>query len=190
MEPFVGQIALFPIGYVPSNWAPCDGRLINITNNRTLYGLIGSAYGGNGTTTFAVPDLQGRAPVCYGVLAGGANYLIGQRDGMEAVALTEDTIPPHLHRMAATTDSGGANDPKGMLLAMAGGGLLAESVSGLIYNQNQPTSDAKLTTASVTSVGGSKAHNNMQPSLVLQYCIALVGIYPPRGAQRGAPAKP
>ena len=186
MEPFIGQIALFPITYAPANWADCDGRLIPIAQNQALYSLIGTAYGGNGTTNFAVPDLRGRAPVCFGVQPGGGNYLIGQRDGFEGVALTEETIPPHIHRMAATTNDGTANSPGGKLLANVIGGTLNESFSGWIYYQDQPGPGTRLSDQSVASAGGSKAHNNMQPSLVLRYCISLGGIYP----QRPTPPSP
>ena len=180
MTPFIGQIALFPITYAPKGWADCDGRLISITQNTALYSLLGTAYGGNGQTNFALPDLRGRAPVCFGVLPGGGNYVIGQRAGLEGVALTADTIPIHLHRMAGTDNPGTVNDPSNKLLAMAGGGLLAEGASGLIYDQYQPGSDQWLSD-NCTPGGGGKAHNNMQPSLVLRYCICVDGgIFPQR----------
>jgi len=177
-DPFIGQIALFPIGYTPQNWADCDGRIIAISSNRALWNVLGAAYGGNGTTNFALPDLRGRAPVCVGQLPGGGTYPIGQRDGAEAVALTVDTIQTHVHRMAATDNAGTTNDPNGKVLAMAQGGLLAENAAGLIYSQ--PDGAVKLRPDALANAGGSKPHNNMQPSLVLRYCIALTGVNPER----------
>lgn len=181
MEPFIGQITLFPIGYTPVHWADCDGRLIAINANTALFSLIGNAYGGDGKTNFAVPDLRGRAPLSYGILSGtSSNYLIAHRDGLEAVALTEETTPPHIHQMVGTTDDGTSNDPNNRLLATATGGLLAEAAAGLIYTTDQPGIGTWLTMSSLSPGGASKAHNNMQPSLVLRYCIALQGIMPQR----------
>jgi len=178
-EPFLGQIALFPIAYTPANWVECNGSLMPIQQNTALYSLLGTAYGGDGRTTFGLPDLRGRAPVCFGQMPGGETYGVGQLNGAEAVLLTDETIPGHIHRMAATDNQGSANDPAGMLLAMAQGGLLAETASGLIYNANQPGPGTQLIPGSVLP-SGADPHNNMQPSLVLRYCIATQGIFPQR----------
>jgi microcystin-dependent protein len=182
-DPFLGQIALFPIGYTPANWAECDGSLMAISQNRALFSLLGTAYGGNGTSTFGLPDLRGRAPVCFGQLPGGETYGVGQLNGAEGVLLTDDTVPPHVHRVTATDNPGTTNDPAGMLLATAQGGLLAESASGLIYKAIQPGPGTQLIAGSLLPAG-TDLHNNMQPSLVLRYCIATQGIFP----QRSIPA--
>jgi microcystin-dependent protein len=185
-DPFIGEIALFPISFAPSGWADCDGRILAISQYNSLYTLIGTAYGGNGTSNFGLPDLRGRAMVCFGPMQGGEVYVIGRLEGAEAVVLTEETTPQHTHRMGATSVSGQSNDPTGHLLAKAGAGLLAETFQGLIYNTNQPGPGVQLSTNSVAPVGGQLAHNNMQPSLVLRYCIALQGIYPPRSATQAS----
>jgi microcystin-dependent protein len=180
LSPFLGQIAMYPIGFTPLGWADCDGRLINIQGNTALFSLLGTAYGGNGTTNFGLPDLRGRALICYGPLPGGETYGIGQLQGSEAVPLTNQTNASHTHRVLATSNPGSTNDPTGNLLAQAGGGLLDEVYDGNIYNK--PSASKPLATQSVGSVGKSKPHNNMQPSLVLRYCIATQGIFPPRAA--------
>jgi microcystin-dependent protein len=185
LTPFVGQIAMYPIGFTPSGWADCDGRLIAIQGNTALFSLLGTAYGGNGTSNFGLPDLRGRALVCYGPLPGGETYGIGKLEGAEAVLLTEQTIPQHVHRMAATSNPGTFNDPTGNLLAQAGAGLLAETVKGYIYLPDTPGTGTQLSTLSVSS-NTAMPHNNMQPSLVLRYCIALQGIFPPRAAAQTA----
>lgn len=178
---FVGQIAIFPYGgdkLDVKDFAECTGAVQAISGNTALYGLIGTTYGGNGTTNFAVPDLQGRAPVSYGTLRGGGNYLIGKQDGGETVALTEDTTPMHVHRVAATTALGTTNNPKGMLLATVQGGLNPVNF-GQVYNQNQPGIGTWLRPETVASApAAGMPHNNMQPSLALHYGLLQWGIFP------------
>src|SRR5262249_13320744 len=162
-------------------WADCDGRLIPIQRYTALYSLIGTAYGGEGKKTFGLPDLRGGGLVCSGPLPRGETHGTRKLAGGEGGLVAEGKNTRHVHRMAATSNPGTVNDPSGNLLAQAGAGLLAESVKGYIYYTDQPGSGTELSTRSVSS-NNTMPHNNMQPSLVLRYCIALQGIFPPRAA--------
>jgi microcystin-dependent protein len=177
-EPFLGQIALFPYNFAPRNWASCQGQLMPISQNTALFSLLGTMYGGNGTTTFALPDLQGRAAVGQGTLPGGSSYNMGEQDGTETVTLLTSTMPSHNHSLNGNTAQGTTNTPAGGVLATAVAGTLHGRDVGNIYNTGQP--NTSLVAASVAPSGGSQAHNNVQPSLVLRYCIALAGVFPAR----------
>jgi microcystin-dependent protein len=175
-DPFIGQIALFPYDFAPLGWAECDGRWLAKAQYQALFSLIGYAYGGDGTTGFALPDLRKRAAVGFGVLTGGGNYQIGQRDGQDNVTLTNDTIPSHHHPLIASSLDGDATTPAGNLLCEAIG--LSTADQGLIYNPGYPGTTDVMQGDSIAPAGKQVAHNNMQPSLALRYCIALQGIYP------------
>lgn len=178
-EPFIGQITAFPYGFPPSGWADCNGQLLPISQYTALFSLLGTTYGGNGTSNFALPDLQGRIPVGQGQMATGSDYSMGEQNGQEAVALTAATVPPHTHALTASTALGTSNNAPDMILATAQKNK-AKGVSdrGNIYNPAAPTT--ALAPVSIAPVGQSLPHNNIQPSLVLRYCIALTGVYPPR----------
>lgn len=177
-EPFLGQITLFPYNFAPKGWADCAGQLLPIQQNTALFSLLGTFYGGNGVTTFALPDLQGRLPMNYGTMAGGSTYAIGETAGTETVTLTQAEVPPHTHSLNATTSVGSTNLPAGAVMAQLAKGTLQGKDRGNIYNPAAP--NAPLTAASVTLNGGQQPHNNIQPSLVLRYCIAVSGIFPSR----------
>ena len=174
MEPFIGQIQLFPYGFAPSGWMECDGRGLNSQQYTALYALIGMAYGGVGTV-FLLPDLRGCAAVGF----GSAAYPIAQRGGVEAVTLTLDNNPRHGHSFNASSEPGTVNDPTGAVLANAVAAGLEPAYLGLIYNPGMPP-DKTLGAfgTSVAPAGGQQPHNNMQPSLALRYCIAFEGINP------------
>jgi microcystin-dependent protein len=178
-DPFLGQITVYPYSFPPAGWADCNGQLLSITQNTALFSLLGTTYGGDGRTTFALPDLQGRIPVGQGQLTGGGNYALGETDGQETVALSTQTMPAHSHGVSASTAFGTTNNPSGMILAtpQVGGGRTPAD-KGKIYNPAAP--DTPLSGSSIAQTGGSLPHNNVQPSLVLRYCIALRGIFPSR----------
>jgi microcystin-dependent protein len=170
MEPFIAQIMLFGGNFAPRGWAFCDGQLLPISNHQALFSLIGTTYGGDGRTTFALPDLRGRVPCHAGTGPGLSPRQIGQRFGEEDVTLSEANMPVHSH--ALQTAASGALDPRGQ----AGGSLGPAQ----IYVGSGETPNTALNAASIGTSGGSQAHDNMQPTLCINYIIALEGIFPPR----------
>lgn len=169
-EPYLGEIRIFPWDWPPKGWAPCDGRLLAIQTNQALFSLLGVQYGGNGTTTFALPDLRGR--VAMHVASGLPQGAVG---GLETVALTVNNLPQHSHPVMASTGNGDTPQFSNSCMAKAAVGGDASSFYGPSSAGLQP-----LALGSVNSAGGNQAHENCQPSLVLAPCIALIGIYPSR----------
>jgi microcystin-dependent protein len=163
-EPFLGEIRIMSFGFAPKGWALCNGQLLQINQNQALFSLLGTTYGGNGQSTFGLPDLQGRAPIHMG---GG--HTPGERGGERSHTLSMSELPTHTHAVAAssTATSGNAN-PTGRYL---GGG-------NAVYHD--PSNLTALNAATIANVGGAQAHLNMQPFLVLTFAIALVGIFPSR----------
>ena len=162
-EPYLGEINLFPIGFTPKGWAPCEGQLMQINTNQALFALLGTTYGGNGSSTFALPNLRGRVPI-----HPSDTHPLGQTGGEESHTLTINEIPAHSHQVSAS-----ANPP------------VAVSPAGNVWanepNQfGSPSSITKMSASAVSSAGNSAAHSNMQPFMALQFCIALTGIFPPR----------
>lgn len=178
-EPFLGQITLFPYNFPPKNWADCQGQLLPIAQNTALFSLLGTMYGGNGTSNFALPDLQGRVALGQGSLPGGSIYDMGEKGGQEAVALDTNAMPAHGHSLNATTDPGTVNTPAGNVLASVVTGDFSGSNLGNVYNPGPRNTTLQPT--AVGPSGGSQPHTNLQPSLALRYCIAMVGIFPTRG---------
>lgn len=171
-EPYIGEIRLFSFGYAPKGWATCDGQTINIVQNQALYSLLGTTYGGDGVTTFKLPDLRGRT-----TLHRSSAYQEGAAGGAETVALaTTAQLPAHTHLLAANTAAGSSNVPQGNLLAA----VQDSSGTKFGYAVAKAIPAATLAPGSISSTGGSSGHNNMQPTLVINYCIALTGYYPPR----------
>lgn len=177
-EPFVGQIMPVGFSFAPRGWALCDGQLLPISQNDALFSLLGTTYGGDGRTTFALPDLRGRVAVHAGHGPGLADRPLGQRGGAEQVALVATQMPSHTHTITSTVrvvdDTGNQRDPGGAYLARANDG-------------ESNYTDAKDTTGTLAGVGstaettgGSQPHENMPPYLVVNWCIALVGVYPSR----------
>jgi Microcystin-dependent protein len=168
---FLGEIRVFSFGWAPTGWALCNGATMQILQNQALYALLGTQFGGNGTSNFNLPDLQGRTPV-YGVGYQGLQYAGGQ----EAVALTADTMPTHSHAIYATTNNASSANARGDVLATVvadGSGTVWPIYSGA-------TANATLAAPSVSSVGAGATHANMQPFAVVNFCIALQGIWPTR----------
>lgn len=161
-EPFLSEIRLMSFNFPPRGWAFCNGQTLAINQNQALFALLGTTYGGNGQTTFALPDLRGRVPIHVG---GG--YTLGERVGEEAHTVTMNEMPAHTHLVQASpATAGGSVTPGGMFL---GGG-------NNVYRPGAPST--VLHPSTVGSAGGGQAHQNMQPYLTLSFCIALVGIFP------------
>jgi microcystin-dependent protein len=178
-DPFLGQITVYPYSFPPLNWMDCNGALIPISQNVALFSLLGTYYGGNGTSNFALPNLQGFVPLSQGQLPGGGFYSMGETGGVTTVTLTQSTMPAHTHALNATTTTGTTNAPLGALLAKAQvGGGRSPSDQGKLYNPAQP--NTAMPVSVITPAGGSLPHNNIQPTLVLRYCICVRGIFPSR----------
>ena len=179
-DPFVGQIAIYPYTFAPLGWIECAGQLLPISQNAALFSLLGTNFGGDGRTTFGLPDLQGRVPAGQGTLPGGATYDMGETAGSESVVLTSGTMAQHNHSLAATTAQGTTNTPANAILAapFVGGGRGGGGSTGDIYNPGTP--DTTLVAAALAPAGNGVPHNNVQPVLVLRPCIALTGVFPQR----------
>jgi len=178
-QPFLGQIQPYSFNWAPRYWAQCDGALLSIQQNAALFSLLGTYYGGNGTTNFALPDMRGRVPLSQGVL-NGASYPIGMPGGSSSVTLQIGQIPQHTHMLMGvngSASSGGAGRNP------AAGSALANSTvpSGTPDNfYGAATALQPLEVASVSPYGSGQPHDNMQPYLAINWCIALSGIFPTR----------
>lgn len=168
-EPFLGEICLYPYNFAPRGWAFCQGQILSIAQNTALFSLLGTTYGGNGQTTFALPDLRGRCAVSSGQGPGLSPYDLGEVTGTETVTLTQQQIPVHPHTVAAVDDDATTSIPSGNLLANIG----AKGYS------NKP-GNAQMSPTMIGGGGGNQPHSNIQPLLCLNYCIALEGIFPSR----------
>lgn len=171
-QPFVGEIRLFGFGRVPNGWFACDGSLQSIAEYEVLYALIGTTYGGDGNSTFAVPDLRSRVPIHKGQGPGLSPYVLGQASGTESVTLIQQQMPAHSHTLLATTELATATQVGvGVELgALNGDAMYITDVSGSAMLAMNP--------ASLTSSGGNQPHNNLMPTLTVQFCIAWAGIFP------------
>ncbi len=169
-EPFLAEIRIFAGNYAPRNWAFCDGQLLPIAQNTALFSLIGTTYGGDGRTTTALPNLQGRAPMHPGRGPGLTARRLGERTGVETVTLSEAQMPNHTHTLRGTVSRGSAGTPQG--------NAFNRSVGDTAYRA--PSALAGMSSQMAANAGGSQAHNNMQPYLTLNFIIALVGLYPSR----------
>ena len=168
-QPFIGQIKIFGGNFAPAGYAFCDGALMAIADFQTLFQLIGTTYGGDGQTTFAVPDLRGRVPVHQGTGAGLTARVLGQTGGTETVTLTAPQMPAHSHPASATNAVATQTVPTNNVWAYDGGGATA------CYSASP---NASMSTSALTQVGGSQPHENMQPYLGVNYIISLYGIFP------------
>lgn len=164
-EPFLSEIRIMSFGFPPQGWALCNGQLLLINQNQGLFSLLGTTYGGDGRVNFALPNLQGRTPIHM-----GSGHTLGEQGGEQAHTLNISEIPTHVHTLSGSTTAGDAPVP-----STPPGNLLARTVDQ-IYGP--PTNLTALIPPTVTTVGGSQAHLNMQPFLVLNFCIALQGIFP------------
>ena len=174
-QPFIAEITMFGGNFAPRTWAYCDGQLLPINSNTALFSLVGTTYGGDGRTTFALPDLRSRVPIGPRTGPGLSTYTLGQRGGTERVSLAESQLPQHTHIATSSINAfdGGSNET-----AAEDGGLS----NGNKYNSSVPDvpMHASSVTTTLSTAGGSQAHENRQPFLALNYIIALQGIYPSR----------
>ncbi|WP_299493326.1 tail fiber protein [Acaryochloris sp. IP29b_bin.137] len=168
-EPYLGEIRIFGFNFAPRNWAQCDGSTLSISQNQALYSILGTTYGGDGRTSFALPDLRSRTPIHAGDsgTSGSSSRSPGTRGGEETVALSINQIPSHTHTISASADA--PNQNTGVNTYLAAADIWAEP-DPLVTMEN----------GTFTSTGSGQGHENMQPFLTLNYCIALVGTFPPR----------
>jgi microcystin-dependent protein len=162
-EPFMTEIKIVSFNFAPKGWALCNGQLLPINQNQALFSLLGTTYGGNGQTTFGLPNLQGDVPIHV-----GQGHTLGEVAGTTSVTISQQQMPQHLHMAQASTTAGST--------ALAGGNILAPALN--VYGP--PNSLTNLLPTTVSNVGGSQPHNNMMPYLVLNFIIALQGIFPSR----------
>ena len=166
-QPYIGEIRMFAGTFAPVGWELCNGQLMPISENETLFQLIGTTYGGDGESTFALPDLQSRVPLHYGT-GGGASYQLSDQVGVESVTLTLQQLPAHSHALLASSDVATVVDPGGNVSGQTG-----------TYDGYQTTAGASAMAAqSLTSSGGSQPHENCQPFVCVNYIISLFGIFP------------
>jgi microcystin-dependent protein len=170
VDPFVAEIRIFPFNFAPKGWAWCDGQLLPLSQNTALFSLLGTTYGGNGKSNFALPDLQGRAPMHPGQGPGLSLHDLGETGGSETVSLLESEIPSHSHGFSISNALALQNDPTGQRWAIGEGVNLYAAPSPLV----------SMAPEALAPAGGDQPHNNIQPYLTFYFCIALQGVYPPR----------
>lgn len=170
-DPFVAEVRIFPFNFAPRGWAFCNGQLMPISQNTALFSLLGTTYGGDGKSTFALPDCEGRASMHPGQGPGLSLHDLGETGGSETVTLLQSEMPAHAHTFGA--NNGPANS------RAAAGNSLARIVGGLVYAA--PGTIVAMSDQCLAPAGGDQPHNNLQPFLTLSFCIALQGVFPPRG---------
>ena len=166
-QPYVGEIRMFGGSFAPAGWAMCQGQLQPISENDTLFNLIGTTYGGDGEETFALPNLQSRVPIHQGTGASGTAYVIGETGGTESVTLSTNQMPAHSHPLQVSTDTGAQITP--------GGNVLGSGASVTIF---RPIIPNQAMAPSIDVQGGNQPHDNMQPYIVINYIISLFGVFP------------
>jgi microcystin-dependent protein len=171
-EPFLGEIRMFGGTFAPRGWALCDGQLLSISSNSALFSLLGTTYGGDGLTTFALPDLRGRVPIHMGSGPGLTNRRIGEKAGVENVTISAAQLPTHTHTMGASSQAGDSASPTGAVPAAVP--LTAR------YSASPAAAGNEMNGAAVGSAGGNQPHANLQPFQCVNFIIALLGIYPSR----------
>jgi len=169
-EPFVGEIRMFAGNFSPRGWAFCDGQLLAVSQNDALFSLVGTIYGGDGRTTFGLPDMRGRLPIHRGQGPGLSTRNIGGRGGREEETLTVNQMPSHSHSLQASAEPAVSPNPQGR--------VLAEAPTDRVYRPG--SADVGMAFNTVSPVGGSQSHTNLMPFLCVHFIIALVGIYPSR----------
>jgi microcystin-dependent protein len=170
-DPFVAEIRIFPFNFAPRGWAWCDGQLLPLSQNTALFSLLGTTYGGDGKSNFALPDLQGRAPMHPGQGPGLSLHDLGETGGSETVSLLESEIPAHSHAWKASNRDGTNQSPVGQLTATGLGGITLYGAAASVVSMSPN---------SLAPAGGDQPHNNLQPYLTFYFCIALQGVFPPR----------
>ena len=170
-EPFLAEVRIVGFNFAPRGWAFCDGQILPINQNQSLYSLLGTTYGGDGRTSFALPDLRGRTPIHVGRSNGGADHTLGSKSGEETHTLSAAEMPQHIHTFHASNDAANTVPSSSTLLA---------TVPNRIYADLDPSRKVLLNTGTIANAGGGQAHENMQPYLAINFCIALQGLFPSR----------
>ncbi len=174
-EPYIGEIRIFGFNFATRGWVFCDGQFLPVQQYQALASVIGFTYGGNGTTQFAVPNLQERIPLCYGQGAGLSSNALGQKGGYESITLTESQIPSHNHSMVVSNQTANNNNPQNLYCGIHN----ETSGKGNVYKTNPSMPlNAPFSQYAVMGTGGNLGHENRQPFLALNFCIATEGIYP------------
>lgn len=168
-DPFVAEIRIFPFNFAPKGWAWCNGQLLPITQNTALFSLLGTYYGGDGKSTFALPNLEGSAPIHAGQGPGLSQYFLGQQSGTETVTLLQSEIPAHNHILRDSLEAAEVNSPTGASMSTA---------SAAVYSTD--TLNTTMSPNALTLAGGNQPHNNMMPYLTFYFNIAMQGVFPPR----------
>lgn len=171
-NPFVAEIRIFPFNFAPTQWAVCDGQILPLSQNTALFSLLGTTYGGDGKSTFALPDMQDSAPMFYGQGPGLTLHEIGETGGSQTVSLLESEIPAHNHAMKSevlANGNKGTPSPSTAFAKAAGGAVYETATDGTVMNAGV-----------IAPAGGDQPHNNMMPYITLNFCIALQGVFPPR----------
>ena len=168
-EPFLAEIRIVGFNFAPRGWAFCDGQILPINQNQSLYSLLGTTYGGDGRTSFALPDLRGRTPIHVGRSNGGVDHMLGSKSGEETHTLAGNEMPQHDHVMMASSSTGNSPIPAGNVLGVSASPAYHEA-SSLV----------SMGSSAIANVGGGQAHENMQPWLAVNFCIALMGLFPSR----------
>lgn len=171
-EPFVGEIRMFAGTFAPVGWALCDGQLLSISQNDALFALLGTIYGGDGRTTFALPDLRGRIPIHQGAGPGLSPRPVGSRGGSENETLTIDQLPSHSHAFQASTAAANSGYPAGQ--------LVADTSPASVYNNAGADTGISMPDNAVENIGGNQSHTNIMPFQCVNYIIALFGVFPSR----------
>lgn len=173
-DQFVAEIRIFPFNFAPTGWAQCNGQLLPISQNTALFSLLGTFYGGDGKSTFALPDLQDAAAMFWGQGSGLSQRFIGEQNGSQTVTLLTSELPAHVHTVNAKVAGGSAN-PANLVWGTSNAGKVAA-----LFYAPAAASPVNLNPGALSIAGGSLPHNNMPPYLTLNYCIALQGTFPPR----------
>ena len=173
MDPFVAEIRIFGFNFAPTGWALCNGQLLPISQNTALFSLLGTTYGGDGKSTFALPNMQGNAPMFFGQGPGLADRFEGEMSGVESITLLDSEMPIHQHALQANTSPGDLPTPGQNYSLARSNPFIYKAPSGAATPQ-------PLAPQAVSIAGGGQPHNNMMPYLTLNFCIALQGVYPPR----------
>ena len=174
MDPFVAEVRIFPFNFAPRGWAFCDGQLLPISQNTALFSLLGTTYGGDGKSNFALPNMQGNAPMHAGQGPGLSLYDLGQNGGSETVTLLQTEMPAHTHGMMSAPTIVAADSN------ICTGNSMGKSSQGNAYAPYVAQSVVQMSANALAPAGGSLGHNNMQPYLTLNFCIAMQGVFPPR----------
>ncbi len=171
-DPFIAEIRMFGLNFAPRGWAFCDGQLLPISQNTALFSLVGTTYGGDGRTTLGLPDLRGRAPMHPGLGPGLSSYRLGQIGGAEAVSLTDAQLPAHSHPMSAISSEGDEVAPEGVYPAQASAARGQAAYAAL--------ADTTMAADALGTSGSRDSHNNRQPYTAVNFCIAMMGVFPSR----------